>query len=172
MTATPSMHPDDPTAASLRAVGQLVCLYAELERAMGCLVELLMQSGTPPLSAAARARHRYQPPLRALRELLPARHADEPLKLRKFRRWRNRISRVQRRRNTMIHRAWIDGAGALRFCAASRRPDEPGVEAQGTLSGEQMAKDTRFLVLDLAAITAWIDAYRAQPASAATVARR
>lgn len=155
MTAVATLPSDHLKSECFRTVGQLVCLYAELELAMRRFIDVLVDASGLPQEPGAPARNPFHPPLRVLKVLVPARYAHEPLKLRKFRRWRNRVNKLRKRRNLMIHGSWIDECGTLRFRAAGRDVCPPADEPCGHISAAQMAKDMRFLNLDIAAIKAW-----------------
>lgn len=160
MSVAPTNPANEVKAESLRTIGAMVCLYVELELAVRRLIDVLLAPMPLVETEAFLATHRLQPPLRPLRVLITARYADEPLKLRKFKRWRNRVTKLLRRRNTVIHGSWIDEHGSLRF---NRYPRRLGDGVRGPLSVSQVASDVRLLTMDIATITAWIHAYRPVP---------
>jgi hypothetical protein len=149
VAAVPTSTMLPATAESLLTVGKLVCLYAELEFATRRFIDaLLRQRGIDSTPC-------FQPPMRTLRRLVYARYGSEPAKIRKFRRWRNRVHKLQARRNTLIHGAWIDERGALRFRKYARATGVPAAEISARVSPAQMAKDLRCLRLDIAAVDQW-----------------
>jgi hypothetical protein len=144
---------DDRAAESLRTIGVMVCLHVQLELSMRRFIDLLARPAGG--GQAIVATHRFHPPLRTLRRLVFERYATEPLKLRKFRRWRNRVTRQMEKRNTMIHGAWIDEHGRLRFSRYPRCVNWNAAETCGYLSLERLAKDARLLDMDIVTIQAW-----------------
>jgi hypothetical protein len=155
MHANLSPRADELTADPLRTLGLLVCLYAQLELAVRRLVDVI----AGPTSPSSAAGQRVRPGLRSLTALVPARFAGEPLKLRKFRRWRNRVNKLQRRRNTLLHGAWIDEEGQLRYRRFTRVPGQPARAIHACMPPAQVALDIRFLRLDIATVNAWIRAW-------------
>lgn len=159
MSASPSIPAGELAAESLRTIGAMVCMHVQLELNMRRFIELLLDAVGGAEAIGFTARHRFQSPLRVLKVLIRARYAAEPLKLRKFMRWRNRVNKLQGRRNTMVHGAWVDAHGRLRF---RRFPRHSGARVQETcvpLSADQMASDVRLLQMDIVTIEAWMTAF-------------
>jgi hypothetical protein len=163
MSAAPPVSTAELTADSLRTIGMLVLMYVQLELAMRRFIEVLVYPTGIPDPDAFMTAHRYRRPMRTLKILVLARYANEPLKLRKFRRWHNRFNKLHGRRNTVIHGSWIDEQGTLRFFRLPRGLVGQAVEVYGRLSGELLARDMQLLDMDIATIKAWIDAYEPQP---------
>lgn len=159
MSAVTTLPVECATAESLRTVGQLVCLYAELEFAMRCFIEALLQRDGPVRADASLSRHRFEPPLGVLRRLVIRRYATEPFKMRKFRRWRNRVTKLLSRRNTMVHGSWIDDHGTLRSRIYVREVGTGEQPVRGVICVTQVARDIRFLQMDIATIVAWQHAF-------------
>jgi hypothetical protein len=163
MSTVLSSPADDCAAESLRTIGVMVCLYVQLELAMRRLIEVLAYPADEHDTTSLAARHRFQPPLRSLRILILTRYANEPLKTRKFRRWRNRVNKMLDRRNTLVHGSWIDAAGRLHF---SRYPRCVGAKVNAAcipISAERVARDMRWLAMDIATIKAWIQYHESLP---------
>lgn len=156
MTTEPSLSPAQLGAESLRTVGELVCLYAELEGTIRRFIAVLIRLEASHLTEAFLAGHRFRPPLRVLSILVRSRYAGDPLKLRKYSRWRNRVNKLMGRRNTMVHGAWVDEHGALRYRTFARALDAHAHEVCGSVMAKQLASDTHFLRLDTATIKRWI----------------
>lgn len=158
MHAALSTAADQRAAESLRTIGEMVCLYVQLELSIRRFIDALAHATDATKTSVLMSRYRFQPPLHSLRVLIRARYVKEPLKLRKFRRWRNRVDKLLSRRNTIIHGSWIDGHGSLRFNRYVRCTGEHARELCGYVAAERVASDMRLLRMDIATIKAWIQA--------------
>jgi hypothetical protein len=157
MSTEPPISSAELSAESLRRVGELVCLYAELEMCIRRFTRILGHTGASPTATVSRCQHRFRSPLRTLTLIIRARYAEDSQKLRKFSRWRNRMKRLTRRRNAMIHGVWLDDCGALCYRTYARDVDSSVQEVCGILTAQQLARDMRVLRLDIAAIKAWLE---------------